>query len=229
MTTFTTRNEILQSKRVINSELTKLQKAYFDEDLLQPCSDDNEEHPYLKLFDCLGNEEIEYVTFNKTIGLNHSDIDTYAMKLSEKLKEMFQSVNVTNLIVISHIKCDFFGNRKNAFEPLKNAYEKLEQIVGGKTYMEAFEIDIDSLPDFVEILFWTARCDPSVAEFIFLFDQHERVSFNICKYGNIHLTEYYNERLTQGKLRELGWTNVEGEEFDQFTPDGKIIGRQYDT
>jgi len=226
MTTLTTRNEIVKTKRIISSELTKMQKVFYDEEILQYYKDDNEEHLYWEQFDCLKNEEIDYSTFNKIIGLNHIDIDTFVNKLTAKLTELFQIVNALDFIIISHLKLDFFGNRDNKFKPLKNAYKKLEKIVGNTTFKEAFEIDINNLSDFVEILFWTSRYDPSVAEYIFLFDKDEQIQFHLCKYGNLHLTEYNKEQLTQDKLKELGWAIIEGQEFDNFTESGKIEGRK---
>jgi len=225
MTALTTRNEIVKTKRVIGSELTKMQKAFYDEEMLQYYKDDNEEHLYWEQFDCINNEEIDYSTFNKIISIDHTNIDTFTNKLTEKLTELFKTIDVTDFIIISHLKLDFFGNRDNDFKPLKEACRKLEKIVGGKTFNEAFQIDIDSLQDFIEILLWTTRCDPSVAEYIFLFDKDEQIQFHLCKYGNLHLTEYNNEYLTDDKLKELGWTIIEGQEFDNFTESGKIEGR----
>lgn len=226
MTTLTTRNEIVKTKRIIGSELTKMQKAFYDEEMLQYYKDDNEEHLYWEKFDCIKNEETDYSTFNKIIGLDHSDIDTFTNKLTGKLTELFKSINATDFIIISHLKLDFFGNRDNNFKPLKEAYKTLEKIVGDKTFKEAFEINIYSLQEFIEILFWTTRCDPSVAEYIFLFDKNEQIQFHLCKYGNIHLTEYNNEQLTEDKLKELSWTIIEGQEFDNFTESGKIKERK---
>lgn len=226
MTTLTTRNEIVKTKRIIGSELTKMQKAFYDDEMLQYYKDDNEEHLYWEKFDCFKNEEIEYSVFNKLISLDHSDIDTFTNRLTEKLIELFQTLKATDFIIISHLKLDFFGNRDNKFKPLKDAYKKLEKIVGDKTFKEVFKIDINSLSDFIEILFWTTRCDPSIAEYIFLFDKDEQIQFHLCKYGNLHLTEYNKEQLTEDKLKQLGWTIIEGQEFDKFTTDGKIKGRR---
>lgn len=134
MTTLTTRNEIVKAKSIINSELTKMQKAFYDEKTLQYYKDENEEHLYWEMFDCIRNEEKDYSTFNKIIGLDHSDIDTFTSKLSEKFTELLQSIDITDLIIISHLKIDFFGNRDNNFKPLKEAYNKLEKIVGANTF-----------------------------------------------------------------------------------------------
>lgn len=226
MTTLTTRNEIVKTKRIISSELTKMQKALYDEEMLQYYKDNNEEHLYWEQFDCIKNEEIDCTTFNKIIGINHSDINTFTCKLTEKLTELLKSIKVTDFIIISHLKHDFFGNRNNNFKPLKEAYKRLEKIVGDKTFSEAFQIHIDSLQDFIEILFWTTRCDPSVAEYIFVFDKNEQIQFNLCKYGNLHLKEYNKEQLSEDKIKELGWTIIEGQEFDKFTKTGKIEGRR---
>ena len=226
MTTLTTRNEILESKKIICSELTKLQKVSYDEEIMQLYKDDNEEEIYKEMFDSLNNEEIEYTTFNKILGLNHSDIETFCLTLTEKLIELFRTIKSTDFIIISHLKLDFFGNRENKFKPLKKAYNKLEKIVGNNTFKEAFLFNIDNLSDFIEILFWTTRCDPSIADYIFLFDKDEQIQFHLCKYGNLHLTEFNKENLTKKKLIELGWTIIDGEEFDNFSEDGKIIGRQ---
>jgi hypothetical protein len=226
MTTLTTRNEIVKTKRIISSELTKMQNVFYDEEMLQYYKDDNEEHLYWKMFDQYRKDEIEYSTFNKIIGIEHSDINTFTNKLTEKLKELFQTINANNFIIISHLKLDFFGNRDNNFKPLKEAYKKLEKIVGDKTFNEAFQIDIESLQNFIEILFWTTRCDPSIAEYIFLFDADEKMQFHLCKYGNLHLTEYNKEQLTEDKLKKLGWTIIEGQEFDNFIESGKIEGRK---
>lgn len=226
MTTLTSRNEIVKTNKIIGSELTKIQRAFYDEDILQYYKDDNEEHLYWEQFDFYDEGIIDYETYNKIIGLKQSDVKTFTDELTKKLIELFNKVGATEFYVISHLKLDFFGNRENKFKPLLNSYEKLEKIVGQKTYKEAFKFSINSLPDFIEILFWITRSDPSVPEFIFLFDQNERLQINLCKYGNIHLTEFKEEKLTNEILTSLGWNIIEGEEFDNFTEDGKIKGRK---
>jgi hypothetical protein len=226
MTILKTRTEIVENKRIISSELTKMQKAFYDEEMLQLYKEDNEEHLYREQFDFLDKEIMEYDTFNKIIGLDHSNIETYTDSLTKKLKELFETINIEELIVVSHLKLDFFGNRKNKFRPLVNSYQKLEKIVGGKSYKEAFVIGIDRLPDFMEILFWTSRCDPSVSEFVFMFDKDEQMSLNLCKYGNLHISEFKKEQLSDTILTSLGWKVISGQEYDNFSKDGEIHGRQ---
>ena len=226
MMTITTRNEIVKTNKIIGSELAKIQRAFYDEDILQYYKDDNEEHLYWDQFDFYDGEIIDYETYNKIIGLKHTDIKTFTTELTKKLIELFQKVGATEFYIISHIKLDFFGNRENKFKPLVNSYEKLEKIVGQKTYKEAFKFAINNLPDFIDILFWITRCDPSVPEFIFLFDKNGRFQLNLCKYGNIHLTEFKEEKLTDKILTSLGWNIIEGQEFDNFKEGEKIKGRE---
>jgi hypothetical protein len=85
---------------------------------------------------------------------------------------------------------------------------------------------MSSLPEFIEIMFWITRCNAGAPEYIFLFDEKEQIQINICKYGNVHLTEYNKEQITESKLKTLGWTIIEGREFDNFSDDEKITGRE---
>lgn len=225
MTNLIKRNQVLLTKSVIASELAKIQRAFFDDEMLELYESSNEGNLYWEMFDQYNGVEIEYPTFNKTIGIEHHDIETFTDELSAKLVALFKSINTSEFYIIAHLKLDFFGNRENQYEPLCAAYEKLEKIVGAKTYNEAFEVNLQSLSDFIEILFWTSRCDPSVAEYIFLFDIHEQFQMSLCKYGNLHLTEFHAERLTASKLKELGWKIIEGQEFDKFSHTGSIEGR----
>ncbi|NML39596.1 hypothetical protein HHL17_20520 [Chitinophaga sp. G-6-1-13] len=226
MTTLALRKEIVQTKKIIGTELSRLQQAFYDEDMLQCYKDDNEEDLYREQFDFFEITAIEYASFNKIIGLGHFDINTFTALLSHKLKELFTIIGAQELIIISHLKLDFFGNNNNGFKPLVNAYSLLERTVGKRTYKEAFMVDLDNLPEFIEILFWITRCDPTAPEYIFLFDKDEKVQLLLCKYGNIHLTEFGSEVLTASMLASLGWEIIEGAEFDNFTDDGKISGRK---
>jgi len=226
MITLITRKEIIRTKKIISSELTKIQKSFYDEEALQYYKDNKEENLYWEQFDCLKNKEINHPIFTKIIGLNHSDINSFVEHLSAKLMVLFQTLKITELVVIAYLKLDFFGGRENNYKFLKKSYKKLEKIVGNQVYKEAFIIDMGSLSDFIEILFWTKRCDPNVAEYIFLFDMNEQIQLCLCKYGNLHVTEYNKEQLTEGVLKELGWTIIEGREFDNFSETGKIEGRR---
>ncbi len=123
----TNRQEILQIKRIIGSELSKIQQAFYDEQILQYYKDNNEAHLYLGQYDCLNYQIEEYTTFNKIIGLTHSNLHTFTEKLTEKFTELLRSINAQELIIISHLKLDFFGNRGNSYPPLRKAYKKLKK------------------------------------------------------------------------------------------------------
>jgi hypothetical protein len=226
MTKLLTRKEIIETKKIISSELAKMQRLIYDEETLQYYKEENEEQEYWDQFDCFEKEAFEYPSQHKIIGLSHSNIDTFTDQLSGKLKELFQLLNIKDFIILAHLKLDFFGNRKNKYKPLVKAYEKLEKIVGQKTYKEGFMIEVEDLPAFVEILFWITRCDPSVPEYIFLFDKNEKIQMNLCRYGNIHLSQFDKEWLSNDKLTSLGWSIIDEQECDNFSSEGKIEGRE---
>ncbi|TWI81633.1 hypothetical protein IQ13_2651 [Lacibacter cauensis] len=223
---FITRKAIVQSKPIVGSEITKLQKAFFDEELLQEYKQDGEEQLYRDMFDCVHDATAEYKTSNSIIGLDHTDINSYTTVLSNKLKELFQAIGADEVYILSHLKLDLFGNRDNQFKPLAKAYEKLEAITGQTSYKEAFHININQLQQFIDIIFWLIRCDPAVPEYIFFFAGNEKLELFLCKYGNIHLTEIGNVQLTKEVLAAMGWQVIDGPEYDRFSNDGAIEGRQ---
>lgn len=226
MTHLRSRQEIYQSKKIIASEIIKMQQSFFDEELLQSYKDNNEEHLYWEMFDTVTVKPTDYLSYHKILGLNYTDLYTYTQHLSQQLHKLLSFAGITELIILSHLKLDFFGNRENGYDPLIKSYNQLEKITGSNTYKEAFCINLESLEEWTEILFWISRCDPSVSDYIFLFDTDEKIQFFICKYGNIHFTELKEEQLTANVLAELGWTIIEGQEFDNFTTVGSISGRQ---
>lgn len=221
-----TRKEIVQSKKIIGSEITKLQKAFFDEEQLQEHKEKGEEQLYRNMFDCVHDTTADYETHHTIIGLDHADINSYSIALSNKLTEMFRTVGADEVYLLSHLKLDLFGNRENKFPPLVHAYEQLRNITKQNSYEEAFRINISQLPEFIDIVFWLVRCDPGVPEYLFLFSENEKLELFLCKYGNIHLTEIGNRQLTNERLTALGWQVTEGPEHDRFSDDGAIEGRQ---
>jgi hypothetical protein len=96
-----TRKETVKSKPIIGSELAKLQKAFFDSDMLDCYIATNEEHQYLEQFDCIQNDVFEYVVFDKVLSLNHAEIETFTPILAKKLRALFESFHVQNFFLIT--------------------------------------------------------------------------------------------------------------------------------
>jgi hypothetical protein len=189
---------------------------YYDEEILQAFEKDNEGHLYRDQFDFLDYAVAEHATQEKIIGFDHSNLNTFTIALSSRLTELFRKAGVSEFYIVSYFKVDLFGERKNKAAPLAHAHAILEKMVEAITYDEALKADMSSLPMFVDILFWMSRCDPSVGEFISLFDGNEKFHLNICKYGNIHLTQMGNEHFTDQELTDCGWTIIDGAESDCF-------------
>ena len=219
------RDQITSSKKIIGTEIIKFQKSFYDVEVLQLYQEENKESEYWEIFDCVKKDPIVYKSFDSIININHTNIETFSQKLTEKLILIFDAINAHEFIVISHLKLDFFGNRKNEFQPLKNVYTKLETIVGDKSYKEAFILNRDSLANFVEILFWLVRYDPNIPEYIFFFDADEQVEFFICKYGNMHFRALQKEQITAEQWKNWGCTIIDVE-HDNFTEDGNITERE---
>jgi hypothetical protein len=226
MITCITRQEIAKTKKLISSELATIQKAVFEEEILEEYKKDNEAPLYLDSFDFLDKKTTEFIRHYKVLRLGHTDIDTFVPRLTDKLEELFPITGSAEFIIAADLKADFFGNRNNKFKPLVKSYKQLEQIVGTNSYKEAFVTDRQSLADFMEIVFWLVRCDPGVPQYIFIFDSQEKIQFHLCKYGNIHLTEFGTETLSAEIVKSSGWEIIEGREYDNFTGDGKIKGRR---
>lgn len=225
MLTTANRKDIIESKKIICSELAKIQKSFYDEEVVQYYKDQGELSQFWEMYDCYNREALDYPVFHKVITINHTQLESFTATLTQKLTQLFEAINATDFIVVSHFKLDFFGNRDNDFAPLDAAYNELEKVVGGSKYNEAFKFNIQDLLKFVDIFFWITRCDPSAPEYIFLFDSKEQIQLNLCKYGNLHITEFNVERLTEDKLAKMGFSIITGPEFDNFDESGKIEGR----
>jgi len=202
-----TRTATLAAAPLIASEISKIQNLFFEEETLALFKADGEEQVYLSLFDGREAEDVDVEAFTKIIGLKYKDKDLNVLitSLAEELTKLLTHIQTTDLVLISHLDMDFFGNRTNQYAPLVAAYQKLEAITSADSYKGTIEFGIDELATFVKMLFWITRCDPSSPEVLLLFDTQQRFAMTICKHGNIHLTEYSEELLTEDLLASMGW------------------------
>lgn len=210
------RNQIFQKYKNISSLINGFQKSFFDKDY-----DSTED----EMFDALklGAEKNHESGFSLMI--NHKEINSYPKVLFEKLKTLLEVLNTDKLILISHLKIDFFGNLEHDYEKVINAYTELSKITNSKTYKETIETSVSEIEKLVEIFFWLERCDASIPEYVFWHDTKERFCFYFCKYGNIHFINFTNEKLmTDTELINLGF--IVNEDYDQFSLDGSIENRQ---
>ena len=207
------RKDIFEKHPKIKALISDFQSAFFDNDY------DSKED---EMFDAL-NFENEIETENFCIRVPNKDLEKHAEKLSKKLRELTKFLKADDLIIISHLKLDYFGNLEHDFPNVINAYKKFEEYFPTKSFKEAIEINQSEIADFVEILFWLERCDPSIPEYVFWFDKNEKFCFYFCKYGNIHIIDLTNGNLiTDEDVLKLGF---ELDDFDQFEQNA-IEGRQ---
>ena len=213
------RNQIFKKHKNIPSLIKELQQSLFNAEFVEVHEVDEE------MFDAISleNEKVKYSGFS--IMLNHPEINSYPKELADKLIELLKFLNTEKLILISHLKLDFFGNLEHDYVKVINAYSELSKITNSKTYKEAIEIEISEVESFVEIFFWLERCDASIPEYVFWTDSKERFCFYFCKYGNIHFVDFTNGNLISEKeLEKLHF--IVNEDYDQFSEDGIIENRQ---
>jgi hypothetical protein len=218
------RKTIFENKKIIASEICKIQKALYDKDIYLSIDNEKEKLEYLNQFDAINYETHPVKANIKTLTINHNEINTFTKKLPEKLLQLFQKINIEGLYLLIDLKFDFFLSAFNKYKPLVNAYKKLEKITGGKYYVEAFHLNKLYINEIIDIVFWLSRCSPQMNNIIF-FDDMERYYFNICQYGNVHLTGINENEITEEKIKELGFKSIERCE-DNFSDDGKIKGRR---
>lgn len=231
MISLMSRNDVLQETPNLKNTIISLQKImadyYYDGNAANYDDADND-YPEddTDCFDMYNPDEtysIKENEYGSRLSIKNSNLKDYTAKLAAQLLILLAELKTKELYIISHLKIDFFGNRNNKFKPLKQAYKDLEEVTGSKSYKEAFRISLDELPAFISILFWTERCDPSTAEYVFFADADDRFNFCLCKYGNLHTIEYGDSIFTDA-ADTLGWDN-DDDCYNKFSDYSRIEGR----
>jgi hypothetical protein len=219
-----TRQFVFDNYKGITSEIADIQKAMFDSDPLFEDGDDGKW--YVEMHDALNIPLNEIKKYHSVVTFDHSNISTFTIALSEKLAKLLGKLNVSDLIVIAHMKLNFIANPDNSYQPFQEAVHKFQDITKDLTYDEAFKIDLTDLPSFVEIAFWIERCDTRSPEYIYFSDTKETIAFYLCKSGGIHFIEYGKEIVLDELIENLDMYFVNGRCKEQFSQGSKIEGRQ---
>ena len=180
------RKEIFENYEKIAFLISYFQKSMYDE-----------EYDEKKWFDAINYNVKENPRESFTVMVNSENLNEHSKNLITKLKSLLKKLNSKKLIIVSHLKLDFFGNLNHDYEKVTNAYSKLTKYFPEKKYEEAIEIETNEIDDFIEIFFWLERCDPSIAEYIFWFDIQQKFCFYFCKYGNM---EIYILKISQTEI-----------------------------
>lgn len=221
-----TRQEIVKDKPRIGAQIAALQRAFYDEETLEWYRTHETEQAYYDMYDMLSYPEPQPTTFSQILSPNLTQLEGFTDILTQKLDGLLSTLDVEELILMPYLRLDLFGNRNNDHPLLVAAYKKLETLLHTNTWLEAVCIPRKDMGEIIAALFWMIRCDPSLPEYIFLFDANEKLEFFLCRYGNIHLTELGEQKLHPQLLPSLGWQLIEGPETDPFSEDGVIEGRE---
>lgn len=121
---------------------------------------------------------------------------------------------------------NLLGAKKNNYPPLKESRKRFERLIGKSNCNEALLIDLEDFSQCIDTFFWLERCDPSSPEFIFFADKEDRFAFTLCKYGNLHITEFENEILTEEILNGTDWYFLDERCYNIFSETSTIEGRR---
>jgi len=147
-----------------------------------------------------------------------TDLYRYAKLLSNALCSALVCLDLNECYTLPATKQAIFTQHK-----IKNSnLNKLRQWYYSHgfpdAYDEAYWIDQESMPRWIELLVLIARYDGSAPEYIFINPMNDCFLANICKYGNIHFYFYDSTAQEQvvSKLIEAGLVVVEGQEYDRL-------------
>lgn len=209
------RKDILSQYKIIASEITKLQQAFYSDEDLDLFEKTGEKEMYLQQFDMMGMPKLEIKIFEKVLGFKQKEnINDFTKQLSQKLFELLTELKVEELFLLTPKKYDLFEDNFKHLPEIKKHYESLSKLIGRNTYDEAFQIELNQLDDFVEVFFWLARSGR--VEYVSFFDMEERLVFEICKRGNIHFTEFEKEQLKDCDSFSKDWVELKACEEDNF-------------
>jgi len=207
MITLVSRQSVFSKYRKITEEITEMQRLIYDDDW-ECFESEVDSTAYRALFDVKDIFMEKTTKFCKVISIDHDDIETFTDALFQKLADLLAELGIKELVMITHYKINFIGNISNTYPPLRSAFKKFEEITKDIEYNEALEFDVENLQELIEIAFWIARCDAAGPEFIFFFDKDEKLAFNLCKEGNVHVIEFEKEILPDTILNRHGWELV---------------------
>ncbi|RZJ35629.1 MAG: hypothetical protein EOO51_04635 [Flavobacterium sp.] len=220
------RSELLASHSAVQEEVLQLQTDLYDADQHDFLPSKKQKAAYLDQFDARDFAKSTVTKHYKVLSVHEIDLRSYPKLLSAKLFKLLEHLDITSLVIVSHLKVNWFGNLRNSYAALQQSYANLAEITKTKNFCEALEISIDEVPRMIDIFFWIARCDSAAPEYLLFFDSKSRFAFFICQYGNLHTIEFETERLTPKLLLSVGLEEIKSRCYDKFGSNGKIEGRK---
>lgn len=195
------RETVFKNLNNIGYEISALQRALYDSSIEFDSIKDKED--YLKCFDAVDLKFRKPVVNVKTISICHNErnkISTFTKLLQDKIFNLFEHTGQKDFYVLSHLKMNLLGsNNKNP--ALKTTFNRLKKIIGKEDFSDALKIDIENIGDMAKVFFKIALYyDISAPEYIFFATLDDKLSFNICKYGNLHFMEYDNCNILNQEL-----------------------------
>lgn len=182
-----TRQEALSNKH-LRHEIQMLQSAFYL-DYCENAESEEELDRARDIFDALvpvagQRGSSEYLLFRYPDNPDKS----YPIGLAESITACMRRLGVDAVYCLPHIKASIYTNTRSRHPEWTRMKKWLKTICRSHTYNEAFLVPIEDLPQWIELLFWIARCDGSSPEYIFICPTANNFAANICRYGNWHVS-----------------------------------------
>lgn len=204
-----TREQVFEAYPIIASLIADFQQQFFD-----PEYNDRDDPIYDALHYSTKGDELYHGNFITM--LPHDDIQQYPTDLSLHLQKLLSDLGCTQLLILSFIKSDLFGNTHHQTRELTRARQILTQKTGNISYAEALSIEPDSTGELIYTFFWLSRLDGELPEFIFWVDEQQHFCFYICNRGNLHwLSLSSSNGLSEQLLKKHGF--IVESDIDQFS------------
>ncbi|WP_341199524.1 hypothetical protein [Croceibacter atlanticus] len=185
------RQDVFKQYKILASHIHGIQQSFYDED---------EEESYTSKFDTISLTVKDYNTHNFCVRVASDQKALHPLEISGKLKALFTEIDCEALILIPFIKLDFFSSKNSTYADIAEAYKNLATHIPTKTHTEALEVSLTDLNEFVHIIYTLATEDLNFPEFTVWFDKQQRFAFFICRYGNLHITDYTDGTLVTESL-----------------------------
>jgi hypothetical protein len=176
-------------------------------------------------------EDIEYFYPNAfdnfVLTLESKSFKGHSKLLGIELTKLINLIGYNNLIFLGDANTAWLYQDSD-YKPVKEALQFLTDNRIGKKFNGAIQIDITTLPIFIQHLSWLSRCNAALPSFYFS-DAAQNIIGTICQYGNLHITTI--NKKTNTILKDLIAKTkfnylTDSVCYNQFSKSSKIKGRQ---
>lgn len=231
------RLEVAEKHEYIAKYISDIQNLFYSEQDLKSFNNKQEKKFYLSSFDLKGLHFPEIESNYKIFGIKYKDPLTVHKELAKKFVELFHIKEphffITNIfkenLTILRSRIEYWNGQSSGEIMLREKIKEYIRIINEGVYFDGIlKIDISMFEEFLEFAVWfyhITNVGPDQGFIFFL--ENGKFTFHLCKYGNIHLTEYGEESITISKLQEKDWIYFETLDKETEQLDYTIINQLF--